>query len=299
MERQDYPLLHQESSACTTHNQKRHFLLVEIQIALLIIVASISSYPLSQQPSMRNGIIALLAILLVVELFLKIWMMLRKYDHVWFSCRAIAESVKTESWRFMMKTEPYDNNVSDSDAENSFITRLEEIFHRTSDIATRLTSNVQGGSQISEHMKQIRNTSLEERKNYYTNNRIHEQFVWYSTKANWNQKRESIWLFISWVLQIAAIIIAIVIVAFTDFNIMPIGIITTAGAGAMSWMHSKSYRELSQSYSLTAHDLSLLESRASQVTTERDLPELVLDVERTISREHSMWLARRLGLHDT
>jgi len=222
-------------------------------------------------------------------------MVLRKYDHVWFSCRAIAESVKTESWRFMIKVEPYD--VSDSEVKNNFIMRLQEILHRQPSIIARLTSDLQGGDQISEHMKQMRNKSLEKRRDYYIKNRIHDQNIWYAANASWNQKKESFWLFISWMLQIAAIIIAIIIIAFTDLNIIPIGIITTAGAGAMSWMHSKSYRELSQSYGLTAHDLSLLEARANQVTTEGELLELVLDVERTISREHTMWLARRLGPH--
>lgn len=297
LERKDYPLLYQESSNCSIYNQKKHFLLVQIQIGLLIIIATVPSIPLNEHLKIRNGVIIFLTVLLIIELFFRIWMALKKYDHVWFSCRAIAESVKSESWRFMMKVVPYDN-VSDSEAEYNFIRRLHEILHRQPSIVMKLTSALQNGEQISDFMKQIRNKSREERRDFYTQNRIHEQNVWYASKASWNQNKESFWLFISWVMPFAAIIIAIIFIVFTDFNILPVGIITTAGAGAMTWMHSKSYRELSQSYSLTAQDLSLLETQANTVTAEAEIAELVSDVERTISKEHTMWLARRLGPHE-
>lgn len=298
LEKKDYPLLYQESSNCSIENQKKHFLFVRIQISLLIVIAIVTSFPLNGQINIRNGVVIILLILLITELFVRIWMTQNKFDHYWFSSRAIAESVKSESWRFMMKVEPYDNNLSDSEAKKYFIKRLHEILHRQPSIISKLTSALHNGQQISDNMIKIRKISLEERIEFYIENRIHDQNVWYALKASWNQKRESFWLFISWIMPIAAIIIAIIILNFTNLNTSLIGIITTAGAGAMTWMHSKRFRELSQSYSLTAQDLSLLETRANTDTSETNVAQLVFDVERTISREHSMWLARRQAPHD-
>jgi hypothetical protein len=58
-------------------------------------------------------------------------------------------------------------------------------------------------------------------------------------------------------------------------------------------MSARSYRELSQSYGLIAQELSFLEEEANQVSNQDELDALVQDVERTISREHTIWLARR------
>ena len=74
------------------------------------------------------------------------------------------------------------------------------------------------------------------------------------------------------------------------------GVITTVAATATTWMHSKSFRELYQSYSMIAQELSLIESKANQIGSEEELETIILDTERVISREHSVVISRRLGI---
>ena len=221
-------------------------------------------------------------------------MYLKKYDYVWFSCRAVAESVKTESWRFMMKVKPYDNTISDPEAEDRFIANLKEILYRLPSVSSEITSHIKEGDQITERMREVRNKTLEDRKVFYIQNRIRDQIDWYATKSDWNRNKYSQWFFLTWFLQFAAIAVAVItIICFSYSLIRPVGLITTAAAGAMTWMHSKSYRELNQSYGLIAQELSFLEVQAKRVTTEKELADIVMDVERTISREHIIWLTRR------
>ncbi len=55
----------------------------------------------------------------------------------------------------------------------------------------------------------------------------------------------------------------------------------------------KRYDELSNAYSLAGQELTELETIAETTTEERDFVQLVEQVEEAISREHTMWRAKR------
>jgi len=294
LESQDYPTLYRETDSSSINAQKKHFWLVRTKIALLLVIAGIASIAWSQEPNLRTSAAIVLAIFLVVSMVLSAIMDMKKFDRIWFSSRAVAESIKTESWSFMMKIEPYGDAIPDSEAEDRLLNRLDGILHLQPSVSSELAPYLQQGALITEHMRQIRNETLENRRTYYVQSRIRDQRLWYAKKAKWNKSQESRWFIITWILQLAAAVIAITVIGFRDFIVNPVGILTTAGAGALSWLHARSYRELSQSYSLVAQELALLEDRANQASTEEKLARIVLDVERTISREHTIWLARRL-----
>ena len=261
---------------------------------LLLVIAGVTSFAWNQVPSVRTLAAIVLAICLVVSIALSAIASMKKFDRIWFSSRAIAESMKTESWRFMAKVEPYNGGISDSMAEDRFLKRLDKILRRQPSISPELVSHLREGAQITEYMRDVRKKALQDRRAYYVQNRIHDQKIWYAAKAKWNHTQESQWFVITWMLQVAAAVIAVIVISFSDQIVNPVGILTTAGAGALSWIHARSYRELSQSYGLAAQELALLEAQADRVSTEEELAEIVMDVERTISREHTIWLARRL-----
>lgn len=294
MDLPDYPSLYRESNSSAIKAQAKHFWLTRAKIALLLFIAGIASVAWAQEPNLRESVAIFSAIFLVAFMFLSAIMDMRKFDRVCFGSRAIAESVKTESWRFMMKADPYDNTITDSEAEDRFLDRLDEILHRELSVSSELAPYLEEGTQITEYMRQTRNETLENRRTRYFQNRLRDQRLWYAEKARWNKTQESRWFIITWILQVAAVVTGIIVIGFGDPIINPVGVLTTAGAGVLSWANAKSYRELSQSYSLTAQELSLLESRADQALTEEKLARIVEDVERTISREHTVWLASRL-----
>lgn len=56
----------------------------------------------------------------------------------------IAESVKVETWRFMMKVEPYDHNTTDYEAENRFLKHLKEILYSHKPLCYQLIGDLVG-----------------------------------------------------------------------------------------------------------------------------------------------------------
>jgi hypothetical protein len=235
-----------------------------------------------------------IAIVLAVLMTLAAIGDLKRLDRIWFAARAVAESVKKESWLFMMKIVPYDDSTSDSEARKVFLDRLKRFLDSQPSICSELIMDSQEGKQITESIENARKQTVLERLAYYRTNRIHDQQHWYTKKATWSRKQEEGWFILSWVLQGLAVTLAFIIVIFSGLIINPVGIITTAGAGVLSWMGARNYRELSQSYGFIAQRLSILEEQAEQLSTEKELAEMVLRVEETISQEHTIWLARRV-----
>ena len=234
------------------------------------------------------------ATLLLSVMVLNAIMETQKFDQVWFNSRAVAESVKTESWAFMMKVKPYDGTIPDSQAQGHLLENIKGILHRQQSVASELPSQSQEGTMITKHMRQIRNRTLEDRRDYYVQNRIHDQKEWYAARAKWSKDQEFRWSILAWILQGGALTTAIFAVGFGELVINPVGVLTTAAAGVLTWTNARDYRKSSQSYGLVCQELALLEDSAKEVSTEERLEDIVLDTERTISREHSMWLARRM-----
>ena len=115
----DYPELYKETDACSISNQKNYFRLFKTKIIMLIGIAVIASFSGSNIEWLQSlGII--IATILLILMVLTVIMDLRKYDKLWFSSRAIAETFKKESWFFMMKAKPYD--TTETDAINFLLT---------------------------------------------------------------------------------------------------------------------------------------------------------------------------------
>lgn len=86
-----------------------------------------------------------------------------------------------------------------------------------------------------------------------------------------------------------AISIAIAIAVRPEWPYNPVGPLATVAASFVAWNQTKRHKELSQSYVMTARELSELEATAPRVTDEGSLASFVTDTEYMISREHTMW----------
>jgi len=294
LESKNFPSVYQESDSLAIDTQKKHFRLVRTKIAFLLAVGIVTSVTLSQTESYRASVGVALTVFLVLSIALTAILYMKRFDKTWYDSRAIAESIKAETWVFMMKAGPYGGTVSDSEAENRFLNRLNEIIHFHQSVLSELASYLKESTQITAHMRIIRNQPLENRREFYSKSRIHDQCVWYAQKTKWNKSQESKWFTVTWVLELSAVALALVTVFFKDTIVSPVGIITTASAGILSWINARSFTETSTSYGLVAHELSILEDRASQVATEEEMAKTVLDTENTIAQEHRIWLARLL-----
>jgi hypothetical protein len=102
----------------------------------------------------------------------------------------------------------------------------------------------------------------------------------------------AVWFWTTLGLQVAALTFAILKAdGIAPFS--PAGVIMTVAAGATAWNQAKRHEELSASYSLAAHELADLKTLLTSCADESGFVLLIEDIEEAISREHTMWRARR------
>lgn len=156
-----------------------------------------------------------------------------------------------------------------------------------------LNGNLGNQPQITEKMLRIRSQFLEERKRIYLNYRIQQQQEWYSNKASLNRSNEGLYFTAIIIVQFLAIAFSILLVAKPGIGVNLPSVFSAFAATLLAWMQTKRYQELSQSYSIAAHELGLIVVDARDINSEEKFAEFVADAEAAISREHTLWVARR------
>jgi hypothetical protein len=290
MEVNDYPALFQESDSRAKKAQQNHFRFIRAKVALVIFVGLITAVVWDKESTFKITGGVLLTTFLVLSIVITAITLEKKFDEEWFGMRAIAESTKAETWNFVMKLKPYDDGSNDSD--RYFLERLRELLRVKPNISSALRPHLNEGVQITSYMRRFRNETFEARKDNFIQNRIRDQKLWYSKKADWNNKLASIWQIITWALEILAVVFGIVTIFAPTGTISPPGIVLSASAGVLFWLNTKSYAEASKSYGLVAEDLAILEEEAKNILSEDKFSKVVSDVENAISLEHRVWLGR-------
>ena len=295
----EFPLLYDASDKAAISAQRTHFRLVELRLVFLLGIAGVSAISWNVINSEALGL-TLIAGLLVLGLGVSLVQASRRYDKIWFVTRSIAESLKSQTWFYVMSVKPYD---SEGTADDEFRKNLKRILDRQQSILPAVLAKGSEGQWISEGMRNLRKQSSDIRKSVYVQNRLADQRAWYSSKSLGFAKRETGWFYLSIVLQLGAALLALSMVltmgnvslfdaTFAYFN--PVGLVTTAAGASLAWGESKRFGELSRSYSIVAGGLAELEERARNIANDDQLSSLVSETERSISQEHEVWLTRSL-----
>jgi hypothetical protein len=293
VEPKDYPALYQESCKCADGSQKKHLQLLKIRIGLLVGYAALGAVAWSGITNL--SFIPLIAITLALTMVLVFTAILetRRYSRLWFNSRTIAETIKKESWLYMMKAKPYDQDKPEMEAEQDFINALRTIAEADSNVIPEFSQYHEEGTQITNYMREIRKADMQTRVKTYEEARLQDQQHWYAKKARLNLKQASHYIILMWFFQALTVIFALINVLFTNLPFNLIGIATTSAAAILLWANTKGYNELSQSYGYIAQNLSFYEDKTKYITTENQLNEFVLDVERTMNKERAVWTIRR------
>jgi FtsH-binding integral membrane protein len=226
-------------------------------------------------------------VLLLSSLGCIFWIALKKPQEVWYNARALAESVKTMTWRFITKSEPYFGKL-DEDSKH-LVENLTKLLNDNSSLGLPAPKV----DQVSEEMKRIRSQTLEERQKYYLKFRVNDQLSWYQVKANWNARRSKYWFGFIVLLHIVAIGCSLSgILDFVDGSSL-FAVLLAFASSSMAWLQAKRFQDLAASYSLTAHDISLIKELGQRNMSGQEFSDFVGDAENAFSREHTQWRARR------
>ena len=218
---------------------------------------------------------------------------IRRPEKEWYGGRAIAESIKTLAWRYMVGAEPYAVSIRDEQVDEQFVTTLAAILKERTEFQWQIDEGVSKLPEITARIREIRKLDLEQRKAVYAQCRVREQLKWYSQRAAKNRSRETKWFWGIIASQALALSAAIVLVRYPSASLNLTGVFSALAAAFVGWLQTKRYQELAQSYAVAAYELGLIAEQARHVQTDEALSAFVLNSENAMSREHTLWSAKR------
>ncbi|WP_315334962.1 DUF4231 domain-containing protein [Propionibacterium acidifaciens] len=211
-----------------------------------------------------------------------------KLDKRWYEGRALAESAKTLSWRYAVGADPFQLELGEDEARD----RLRERFGKISEGVSfvRISSP---DPLVTPGMEALRKSNFEKRRDAYIKGRTENQQKWYAKKFETNSRLADGWSVFFLVAEVAALLLAAIRV-IGGWNIDFAGLMASVITAGVGWTAIKQFSPLATAYSVAAKELAIQGDRLRTVS-EDDWPLVVADAEEAISREHTMWLASRIG----
>jgi hypothetical protein len=281
----DFPALYRSADELSLESQTHFFQALRLHLGLLVIAAIFSLV------SVPHRLVAVLQLVsLLGALSCSIYLFSKRPDRFWYAGRAVAESIKTITWRFVCRAEPFQAN--DAEATHDFQLTLKAIVDQNKDVAQALTTHLDE-PQITDAMRTIRALSLEDRRETYATKRIKEQLSWYARKAAFNRMASNGFFWALIVTNGFAVLCAILRIVCVTVGFWPTDILVALAASLLSWMQAKRFSELASSYALAAHEIGLIREQSLGAQTDVEFSDFVGDSENAFSREHTQWVARK------
>lgn len=282
----EFPALYKSADEASATAQSTFWWTIRAEYLLLFLVAVLSA---TRDMSGLNPLALTLLLVILAGLF--VFKVYKRLDQDWYRCRALAESVKTSTWRFAMRAHPFQDAASVEQPKAEFRILLRDILRANQNLAENLQNA--DADQFTASMLATRQLTLDERIAYYVEHRIDSQRRWYSQKSKANKRAFRFWV-------VFTIIVYIMAAVSLNAEQLRIGVATYAFdplivvvTSAIGWMQMKRHSELMASYNLTAHEIGINRSNSDAVKTEEDFSNFVNEAELAFSREHTQWVARR------
>lgn len=292
MELKDFPNYYRAADRASIKSQKAYLNIIRIDLIAMIIAALLAIYSF-QDVSQKFWIYSFTGLFLFIGLILTIILKSKKYEDIWYQGRALAESCKTLTWRFITCSEYFDHSLDLNTAKERFIVRIREVANEFKDLSKSMNSKLLNQEIVTSKMVELRSLSMDERKSYYIKKRIEDQQEWYSKKAKWNKDRYNLWFWVIISSQFFALLSVVILMNNLESNWNVVGLLTTIASSAISWLQIRQHQEQKQAYTTASEELNFIKELSYNVSSEEELSEFILDSENAISREHTLWLAQR------
>lgn len=291
MRSEDFPALYRSADEASLDAQAWYLWLIRGQYALLIGAACIA-LGFGTSPNLYIAYAAVIAASTALLMYLSV----KKPENDWYACRALAESVKTSTWRYMMRAKPFADRPSVTEVREEFAAFLRAILDANSYVRDSISRRPIMGDQITAAMDAKRALTLDMRKELYRRERIDDQRSWYVGKVRTNRRQFAIWAAACGAVQAAAILLVLLRIRYDEqWQFWPTEPLIVLASSVIGWTQIKKFNELSSAYSLAAHEIGIIETQIGHATSEEAFSEFVNDAERAFSREHTQWVARQVG----
>ncbi|HEY9006585.1 MAG TPA: DUF4231 domain-containing protein [Ohtaekwangia sp.] len=293
MKKEEYPSLYRAADEAAASSQNLYVRLIAIDLVLMVISALATIYNF-QSNDAKEWVYVISAAIMGASIILTIIVKTQKFEARWYKGRALAESAKTLTWRYITGSQNFEINLTSETANAVFISRMEELANEFKDFTQFLDASTLAQPAISEAMQQCRSMSLNDRQSSYILNRIRDQKHWYSTKATFNKRMKNFWFYTIIVCQALSVISSVYLIKMPSSNLNFVGLFTTISAACLAWLQLKQHESLSVAYTTAVIELNFIEEKSKAITSEEDFVKFVLDSENAISREHTLWLAQKI-----
>lgn len=191
----------------------------------------------------------------------------------------------------MMHATPFGGD--DLQAKREFRDQLHAIFRENIETAKQITDDWSGNDQITQSMEGVRAQSRADRMAHYLKYRVEDQRNWYKRKSKANRNSAQRWVWASGFCYVIAGSMALSRIALPNWLYWPIEPLIVVAASIVGWMQIKKFNELAAAYTVTAHEIGLIQPIVDEVTSDDQFSEFVNDAEKAFSREHILWIARQ------
>src|SRR5689334_5329725 len=120
MREEDFPALYRSADDLSLESQTHFFRALKLHLVLLVLAAVLS---VGNLPHWTIAVLQLLALL--GALSCSIYLFSKRPNLYWYAGRAVAESIKTITWRYVCRAEPFQGD--DAVARNDFQRKLKAI----------------------------------------------------------------------------------------------------------------------------------------------------------------------------
>jgi len=283
------PSAYRAADRTAIDGQRKALRLNAWKLVLLLVAATCGATSWTLAGSGIDVLALLAALAFGLSLVAELWLLSQRPDRRWYKGRAGAESVKTLAWRYAVGGDPFSSG--DPAADDEFLAQLGAVMRSLKGIEWLPASG--GHDQITPAMRRLRDATLEDRRRVYERSRIDDQSKWYRAKAAINDSQARRWSALALAGTTAGLIGAM-LRAIGLVHVDLLGVASAGGAGVTAWPQLHQHRSLATAYTTTAEELGLVKARIQRAADEDSWAQVVSEAEAAISREHTLWQARRV-----
>ncbi|MFC1409348.1 DUF4231 domain-containing protein [Streptacidiphilus sp. N1-12] len=205
----------------------------------------------------------------------------------WYQGRSAAESLKTLTWKYVVRARPFEGAAEAPLADKRFLDAVRDIPHPAPDGAE---------PEITRKMRDERRKPLRQRHELYLTERVYAQRTWYLSRADECDHKSHVWGLWIAVMFLVGIVVAVLEARYYP-SLRALGLFSAGAATVTAWTQLKQFRPLASAYRLAAGELDRTATRLTRLDltgtdAEESWSRLAGEAEDAISREHIVWRAR-------
>jgi hypothetical protein len=277
------PTLYSAAEATSTRGQDRFRKLTATSLCLLIVAAA--GGLIEHEWAGWLSLTAFGASLVTTGLWI-----FRHAETNWYDGRAAAESVKSLTWKYAVRGDPF--STSTGEAEVAYRSAIEGLVEELRELGSDVRAPDVAARSAA--LDAVRSAPLAHRRDVYRAQRVTQQRDWYARRARDHRVSSHRWHIAMFGCQSAGTVGAL-LKALGSIHADVLSLLATAAVAAAAWVTAGDFVRTARAYDFAALELDGVLDRLDAAGSEDEWASFVADAEQAMSREHTVWLARRRG----